>query len=416
MTKDEDFKLVKIQTHVLRVNIHCDGCKHKVKKLLKKIEGVYSVAIDVDNHKVTVTGSVDSETLIRKLTRGGKHAELWSHQKGNNNNQGHKGGGGGGDQQKQQLQHQQQQKQAANVSKDGGGGKGNGGQKDQGKLGGGVGSLMQGLKAFKSQHSKHQLPELSSDDDDDMYDDEDDEDDDEFDDEYEDDLRFLGDKMSQLGILRQRAEAAAAINAKNKNGGNAANVGGKKGAPAGNNHHQNNQNQNMNMGAAAGNGKMGNGAQKNTGGIGGLMGLNHGLGPGGAAPGIQGYTGGGGGFSHPSSYGAAGYGGLQQQQQQQNGNLMASMQGYHNNPAAAAAMMNNLRGNMMMHQPQAQPQMMYHRSPQISPYTAYYNPYSYYYQQPGGGGGGSSAYHPGGGTGDVETMFSDENTKGCAIM
>ncbi|VAH56222.1 unnamed protein product [Triticum turgidum subsp. durum] len=411
MTKDEDFKLVKIQTHVLRVNIHCDGCKHKVKKLLQKIEGVYSVAIDVDNHKVTVTGSVDSETLIRKLTRGGKHAELWSHQKGGsgNNNQGHKGNGNNNNNQQKQQQ-QQQQKQAANVSKDGGG-KGSGGQKEQGKLGGGVGSLMQGLKAFKSQHSKHQLPDLSSDDEDDMYDDEDDEDDDEFDDEYEDDLRFLGDKMSQLGILRQRAEAAAAINAKNKNGGNAANVGGKKGAPAGNNHHQNNQNQKMNMGAAAGNAKMGNGAQKNTGGIGGLMGLNHGLGAGGAAPGIQGYT--GGGFSHPSSYGAAGYGGLQQQQQ--NGNLMASMQGYHNNPAAAAAMMNNLRGNMMMHQPQPQPQMMYHRSPQISPYTAYYNPYSYYYQQPGGGGG-SSAYHPGGGTGDVETMFSDENTKGCAIM
>ncbi|EMS59996.1 hypothetical protein TRIUR3_22734 [Triticum urartu] len=170
MTKDEDFKLVKIQTHVLRVNIHCDGCKHKVKKLLQKIEGVYSVAIDVDNHKVTVTGSVDSETLIRKLTRGGKHAELWSHQKGGsgNNNQGHKGNGNNNNNQQKQQQ-QQQQKQAANVSKDGGGNKGNGGQKEQGKLGGGVGSLMQGLKAFKSQHSKHQLPDLSSDDEDDMH-------------------------------------------------------------------------------------------------------------------------------------------------------------------------------------------------------------------------------------------------------
>jgi hypothetical protein len=75
-------------------------------------------------------------------------------------------------------------------------------------------------------------------------------------------------------------------------------------------------------------------------------------------------------------------------------------------------MMRGLNSNMMMHQPQ--PQMMYHRSPQISPYTAYYNPYSYYYQQPGGS---SSAYHPAGAaTGDVETMFSDENTKGCVVM
>ncbi|KQK02498.1 heavy metal-associated isoprenylated plant protein 37 [Brachypodium distachyon] len=410
MTKDEDFKLVKIQTHVLRVNIHCDGCKHKVKKSLQKIEGVYSVAIDVDNHKVTVTGNVDSETLIRKLTRGGKHAELWSHQKGSSN-QGHKGN----NQQKQQQQ--QNQKQAANPSKDGHN-KNNNNQKDQGKHGG-VGSLMQGLKAFKSQHNKNQLHELSSEDDD-MYDD----DDDEFEDDYEDDdLGFLGDKMNQLSFLRQHATAAA--NAKNKNGNSAnvnnnqSNANGKKGGGGGagagnhhqNNHHQNQKNANMINMAAAANAKMGNGAQKNTSAINGMMGLNHGLGAGSAAPGLQGYT---GGFSHPS-YAATGYGGLQQQhlQQQQNNNLMASMQGYHNNPAAAAAMMNNLRGlnnNMMMHQPQPQPQMMYHRSPQISPYTAYYNPYSYYYQQPG-----SSGYHQAG-NGEVETMFSDENTKGCVVM
>lgn len=363
--------------------------------------GVYSVAIDVDNHKVTVTGNVDAETLIRKLTRGGKHAELWSHHnKGGSNHQVHQHKGNNNSNQ----QKQQQQKQAVNPSKDGGN------KKDQGGKHGGVGSLMQGLKAFKSQHTnKQQLPvELSSEDDDDMYDDEDD---DMYDDDDEDDLRFLGDKMSQLGMLRQQA-ASAAANAKNKNGGGAnvqINANGKKGGAAAGNHHQNNhhQNQKMNMAAAAGNAKLGNGAQKSTGGINGLMGL----GAGGAAPG---YT---GGFSHPS-YAAAGYGGLQQQQhlqQQQNSNLMASMQGFHNNPAAAAAMMRGLNSNMMMHQPQAQPQMMYHRSPQISPYTAYYNPYSYYYQQPAGG---SSAYHPAGATGggDVETMFSDENTKGCVVM
>lgn len=52
---------------------------------------------------------------------------------------------------------------------------------------------------------------------------------------------------------------------------------------------------------------------------------------------------------------------------------------------------------------------MYHRSPQISPYTAYYNPYSYYYHP------GAAGYHPAS-NGDVETMFSDENTKGCVVM
>ncbi|KAJ0634139.1 putative heavy metal-associated domain, HMA, heavy metal-associated domain superfamily [Helianthus annuus] len=39
MAKDEDFKLLKIQTCTLRVNLHCDGCKHQVKKVLQRIEG-----------------------------------------------------------------------------------------------------------------------------------------------------------------------------------------------------------------------------------------------------------------------------------------------------------------------------------------------------------------------------------------
>lgn len=30
---------VYLQTCVLKVNIHCDGCKQKVKKLLQRIEG-----------------------------------------------------------------------------------------------------------------------------------------------------------------------------------------------------------------------------------------------------------------------------------------------------------------------------------------------------------------------------------------
>ncbi|EOA39294.1 hypothetical protein CARUB_v10012305mg [Capsella rubella] len=78
MTKDEDFKLLKIQTFSLRVNIHCEGCNQKVKKLLQRIEGVCHVKIEAEHQKVTVSGSVDSATLINKLVKAGKHAELWS--------------------------------------------------------------------------------------------------------------------------------------------------------------------------------------------------------------------------------------------------------------------------------------------------------------------------------------------------
>ncbi|KAJ0100276.1 hypothetical protein Patl1_21329 [Pistacia atlantica] len=86
--------LPKIQTYVIKVHMHCQGCQQKVKKLLRKIEGtftffhsvlsVYSVNIDAEHHVVIVSGRVDSATLIRKLVRSGKHAELWppkSHQK-----------------------------------------------------------------------------------------------------------------------------------------------------------------------------------------------------------------------------------------------------------------------------------------------------------------------------------------------
>ncbi|CAA0834768.1 Heavy metal transport/detoxification superfamily protein [Striga hermonthica] len=84
MSKEE---FLKIQTCVLKVNIHCDGCKHKVKKILQKIEGVYTIKIDSEQGKVTVSGNVDSSTLIKKLVKNGKHAEIWGAPKSNNNNQ-----------------------------------------------------------------------------------------------------------------------------------------------------------------------------------------------------------------------------------------------------------------------------------------------------------------------------------------
>ncbi|XP_057503430.1 heavy metal-associated isoprenylated plant protein 34-like [Actinidia eriantha] len=74
----QDILKAQLQTCVLRVkNIHCDGCKQKLKKLLQKIEGVYSTAIDVEKGKVTVTGNANPATLIEKLVKAGKHAELW---------------------------------------------------------------------------------------------------------------------------------------------------------------------------------------------------------------------------------------------------------------------------------------------------------------------------------------------------
>ncbi|KAL0920989.1 hypothetical protein M5K25_008012 [Dendrobium thyrsiflorum] len=169
MTKDEDFKLLKIQTVNLKVNLHCDGCKQNVKKILQKIEGVYTVTIDSEKQKVTVSGNVDSATLIKKLAKSGKHSELWN-QKPNNstNNQNQKPNNN------PQSHQYQPKKSNGNVN--------NNINKPQATQ-----PLLQGLKAFKNQQTK--LDSFSSDDE---FSEEDDDDDD------EDNLNFIGHKLNLL--------------------------------------------------------------------------------------------------------------------------------------------------------------------------------------------------------------------------
>ena len=66
-----------VQTFLLRVSIHCQGCKKKVSKVLKSIEGVHNVTVDRAQQKVTVTGTVDADTLVRRLYKSGKQAVPW---------------------------------------------------------------------------------------------------------------------------------------------------------------------------------------------------------------------------------------------------------------------------------------------------------------------------------------------------
>lgn len=97
------------QTVVLKVSIHCEGCKKKVVRILSKVQGVQhaedsnfssfflfrefssrsinlscffflsgidSIEIDIRQNKVTVKSPVDAQALIQKLKKHGKHAEL----------------------------------------------------------------------------------------------------------------------------------------------------------------------------------------------------------------------------------------------------------------------------------------------------------------------------------------------------
>ncbi|KAJ8529529.1 hypothetical protein K7X08_036364 [Anisodus acutangulus] len=69
-------ELLNYKTWVLKVSIHCEGCKRKVKKILQQVPGVYAIDIDLKQQKATVTGNVEAEALLRKLQKSSKHAEL----------------------------------------------------------------------------------------------------------------------------------------------------------------------------------------------------------------------------------------------------------------------------------------------------------------------------------------------------
>ncbi|KAJ7960121.1 Heavy metal-associated domain containing protein [Quillaja saponaria] len=59
--------------------IYNPTCTYPKAKVLKGAGlGVYKVHIDAEEEKVTVTGNVDPATLVQKLVRSGKHAEIWS--------------------------------------------------------------------------------------------------------------------------------------------------------------------------------------------------------------------------------------------------------------------------------------------------------------------------------------------------
>ncbi|CAL9219137.1 unnamed protein product [Arabidopsis halleri] len=301
MSKEE---FMKIQTCVLKVNIHCDGCKQKVKKILQKIEGVFTTKIDSEQGKVTVSGSVDPSVLIKKLAKSGKHAEIWGAPKGNNNpnqsqmanqfkgmqidNNGKGGGGGGGN----NNNNKKGQKNGG-----GGGGGGGGGNSNAPKMGQQLNpqhmqqlQQLQKMKGFqdlklppqlkgsvpvnKNQNQKGVKFDVPEDDDDDFSDEFDDEftddDDDEFDDEF-DDLPLPSNKMKPNMTMMPNAQQMMMNAQKNAILGGGPAKNGGKGAPAGG-------------GGGGGGGKGGGGGGKGGPGGGGNQNQGGGKNPGGGHP------------------------------------------------------------------------------------------------------------------------------------
>ncbi|KAL3637396.1 Heavy metal-associated isoprenylated plant protein 23 [Castilleja foliolosa] len=70
-------KFKQFQTTNLKIKMDCDGCELKVKKALSSLTGVKSVEINRKQHKVTVTGYVEANKVLKKAKSTGKKAEMW---------------------------------------------------------------------------------------------------------------------------------------------------------------------------------------------------------------------------------------------------------------------------------------------------------------------------------------------------
>ncbi|KAF7834258.1 heavy metal-associated isoprenylated plant protein 23 [Senna tora] len=70
-------KKKQLQTVELKVRMDCDGCELKVKKALSSLSGVKSVEINRKQHKVTVSGYVEANKVLKKAKSTGKKAEIW---------------------------------------------------------------------------------------------------------------------------------------------------------------------------------------------------------------------------------------------------------------------------------------------------------------------------------------------------
>lgn len=318
--------------------------------------GVFQVNIDVEQQKVTVSGSVDCGILIKKLFRAGKHAELWS-QKTNQN-----------------------QKQNTNCIKD------NKNQKQ---------SQIKDLESLKNQQ---ELNFVAVEEENDYNLDEDEEEDDE-------EMKFIREKANHLALLEQQtAEANNAKKAMTTAPNNVAKVNGNIGAGKKAIYPNTMAALKMNMNVA----QLGGVANVNLGETG-QMGTDINA----SRMNLAGFQGNGTNNVAAILNGGRGF-------EFRPNNVIQGSSGHFINPSTGSMLMNmNNIGGHQQYNPtsmlmnlqnrhaimQQQPQMMYNKSPFVPPSTGYYYNYG---QAPFSF---TSADHSA-----TSHMFSDDNTSSCSVM
>ncbi|CAI8603217.1 unnamed protein product [Vicia faba] len=68
---------ISLQTVELKVRMCCTGCERVVKNAVYKLKGIDSVKVDLEMERVTVTGYVERNKVLKAIRRAGKRAEFW---------------------------------------------------------------------------------------------------------------------------------------------------------------------------------------------------------------------------------------------------------------------------------------------------------------------------------------------------
>ncbi|MED6186211.1 hypothetical protein PIB30_064638 [Stylosanthes scabra] len=66
-----------MQTVEIKVKMDCDGCERRVRNSVANMKGVKQVEVNRKQSKVTVTGYVERNRVLKKVQSTGKRAEFW---------------------------------------------------------------------------------------------------------------------------------------------------------------------------------------------------------------------------------------------------------------------------------------------------------------------------------------------------
>ncbi|KAJ8754260.1 hypothetical protein K2173_002160 [Erythroxylum novogranatense] len=96
---------------VFKMDMHCEGCAKKVKRVVKHMDGVEGVIVDTAGNKLTVTGKVDTAKIKARLEeKTKKKVDIVSQPKKD-------GGGGGGDKKPEEKSEKKSEEKKAEEKK-----------------------------------------------------------------------------------------------------------------------------------------------------------------------------------------------------------------------------------------------------------------------------------------------------------